>query len=103
MKYYSNLINKRTSQITSFSIQPIEDISLVILSPGWKSNEIHIVIKLSLKIGYNSSRHVITCKNSRGFLKTPTPLGVPVRMTSPGSKVNNLGNKKLGKVVNLLS
>ena len=64
-----------------------------------KSKEIQ---QLNIKMHHISapgSRHsivlerVVTLRNSGGFLNTPTPGGVPVRIRSPGLSVMNLREK----------
>lgn len=51
----------------------------------------------TIAYAWYENKKFVTFKNSRGFRKTPTPLGVPVRITSPGSSVNNLENKNENK------
>ena len=38
--------------------------------------------------------HTLTFNQRGGFLKTPTPGGVPVRTTSPGFRVTNLRRRR---------
>lgn len=40
----------------------------------------------------------LTFKKTGGFLKTPTPGGVPLKNTSPGQRVTNLPGRRQRKV-----
>lgn len=62
------------------------------------------IVFLSLPIpSISLSRTSPGLRNSCGFLWTPTPAGVPVRITSPGYKVTILEKKLLLKILRLFN
>ena len=56
-------------------------------------------IKTDTNIIYLISNFQRTLRNCGGFMKTPTPGGVPVRITSPGRRVKNWVSQEINSSV----